>query len=429
MLVTPHVFPRTQAGQAVFAANSLGATQASTVVGAAQQVQTVLLRVWTPAIPLRRFVLHFANWWVNWQDPNQEVAAGNVATIKAAIQFMRVPGETKRPLAFAGAASLAQASGATSATDPVVDAPAFIPARTEVLICIEHVVATAGTRVGGSGGLVLSRINEAVSSNWIGGAFNDIPRGTVGDFTGTAGNARTGPIAMTAETVDGRTISILGTGDSIFRGGDDESGDGFGNSGGYQRALFQLGYPVGVMAVAGTSPGQSATDTQFGRRAPFAAYATTHFSQHGHNSAYGAAGSAPTVLGQMQTWWSYLRAKKNMAILQCTIGPRTTSTDSFATLAGQSDFSGGLPDPSSGASPQNQATAGVRWQMNDRIRQKPFPVTGVVEIGPVWSDPNEPWKFRTNGTPFYYSTDGSHLSTQAHVDAMPEVRRAARMFA
>jgi hypothetical protein len=433
MLCTPHIFPRTQAGQQVFAANALGAPQIGAsvpTVTSGQVFQTHFFRIRTPLLPLRNLRLRFPGWTPAAGNVSTEVATGNTIAVRARLKLMRVPSEVERTVLFSGNATGTVPSGGVLVSDALVASPGVIPSGTEVWVCVESEVAAGGVRPGGIGGRRMFRYNGATPGGHQALAFTDIPWGEVGDFTGQT--ATYSCFAMTAETVEGRTISVLLHGDSISRGGDD-TGDGFGNSGAYQRGLYQLGYPYAMVGVAGSNPQQATGDANYANRATLMPFATTHLTQHGHNSAYGSAASWGALSGVLPNWWNYLRTKRNVAIVQTVIGPRPAngSPDNWATLANQTDGSGGLPDPLDGSSPQNPDTAGVRWRMNDQIRGKVFPLTGFIDIGGVWSDPNEAHKYRVSGqgVPFWFTTDGSHVTNRAAEAAVPVMLAGARLFA
>lgn len=123
------------------------------------------------------------------------------------------------------------------------------------------------------------------------------------------------------------------------------------------------------------------------------------------------------TLAQLQSdaiaTWTEL-GRKGAKVYQTTITPKTTSTDNWASLAGQTP-EGGL----SGA----WAAGGVRDQFNDWLRNGAsyvvngqtvtagstgHPLTAVVDITAAIEDPGDRTKWKTNGSANGFTVDGGH---------------------
>jgi hypothetical protein len=100
--------------------------------------------------------------------------------------------------------------------------------------------------------------------------------------------------------------------------------------------------------------------------------------------------------------WSTL-AEHGIKIFQCTLTPRTDSSDDHATLEGQRPVRGCEP-------------GGVRQQVNDWIRTTPAPLEGYFEVADRLESSRNSGLWKVDGTParFVHGEGGVHPTTYGH---------------
>ena len=412
MIVTrrPVVLPSTP--QRVFGANRLGLFHTSFAVAAGQEVETTIRSHWTPGFRVRNLRFHMTNLFApSGPTLSFETATGNSITYRMAVRIW-APGETAERLITwnSGAnTSITLASGAydTAGSDLV---NVVCPPNTRIDVCVEAVntigqVRPTGFRLTTFNG-IQKRSRRATTANYVTGPFGAMPNDE-GSFFGGASDATLCNM-ISAESMDGRRVSVATQGDSIGRGADDDS-DSFGNVGLMERALWQLGWAFANCNVPGSNlQWSSEGDSRMAcRRYMFGPLATMILHQGGHNSAYGAIGSWPTIQGQLVGTWNYFNAWAGGArTIQTVVGPATDSTDVWATLANQTDIGGA-----------------VRTEMRAFQRSRPSQIVNVIDIAPDLGDPSDVRLFRAGET-----DDGSHPGPAPHQRAALTLQRAlARM--
>lgn len=134
-------------------------------------------------------------------------------------------------------------------------------------------------------------------------------------------------------------------------------------------------------------------------------------SAHGFTHAVFAYGrndlntfpSYAAFLTRLRLTWTLLRNLGIDFIAAATIPPRSTSTDSFATLAGQT----------------TDASDAVRQQYNTALRSGGFPgeVDAYLDLASYCEAPTDRSKWAVNGTANYATADGEHPTTVIHTAA------------
>lgn len=227
---------------------------------------------------------------------------------------------------------------------------------------------------------------------------------------GAAANGGFGPIALIGYTEAGQ-ISVVYLGDSIADGvGDDQ--DGY-----IARALADVnGYPVPYIKLSRGSDtlGNNALAYGYRRRALFE-YGTHGIIALGTNDI--VTGASLETMKNLVTEISAAMRGRGLKVIGSTIFPRTTSTDHWATLAGQTPVAG-------------FETGGIRDQFNAWIKNY---ADGLLDY---WYDPCElieptaaPGKWNVNGAADYPTTDGIHPSPYFHYLAAQPLNRLMKTLA
>jgi len=216
-------------------------------------------------------------------------------------------------------------------------------------------------------------------------------------------------------------LSVIGIGDSILHGtGDSTSstpiaivGSGFFNraaldsNGENAIAMFNL-TRHGQTAAAWISPGKQS------RQTPFLQYANVVVEEYGTNDlGSGGTGTPSTILGRLETIWSAARAAGVQKIVRTLLLPRTSSTDSWSTLAGQTPNNG-------------WAAGGKRDEINDGLRAAlaAGKIDVLVDTLAVLADPADDTRWLTNGAVKYVTTDGTHVGPTGNALLAPVLRAA-----
>jgi lysophospholipase L1-like esterase len=227
--------------------------------------------------------------------------------------------------------------------------------------------------------------------------------GTIASIIGSAGALAGAPTpCMAPIAVLGRpltpapVVGIIGSSSAYGAGDTPEAPD------------FSMGYLARALTAAGVQHcrlGQSSdtldkmlnSATWYRYRLEFLrACGVTHFvSTMGTNDTVTmSAAQMQALLVQMWDWAYGL----GLRIVQCTFSPRTSSTDSFATLVNQTVA----------------ASESVRLATNAFIRSATHPaLAGVWDVDALVADPTS-GKFKVTGAAFGWTVDGLHLSQFAH---------------
>ncbi len=214
--------------------------------------------------------------------------------------------------------------------------------------------------------------------------------------------------------------AVLVLGDSIADGTGD-SVDSAGNAGYIARGLASVGgYPVpyAKQTVSGDYLSKNTLDTSPRKRVLWP-YATHLICELGHNDIAGGATLA-TIQGHLQGIWRAAKRTigpygKPLHVTQCTILPRTTSSNGWRAAADQTPYSG-------------FASGGVRDQLNAWIATQVGQglLDAMIDANPYVEDQANLNKWITTGAAAYPTVDGIHPSSALHILAAQAVNAWAQ---
>lgn len=335
--------------------------------------------------------LVYPNWWWRESAAVTDEAGPNAITVRAAIER---PDGTKIPVFFNGSRDVLIQPGANAVSDPVAvdvkydDASAFIYSRT-------YVTVTSGQKF---------PLNQYVIT-----ASNSQDQLDIGTSTtdktlsGTGASAAAqgyGPLVVLANRppASRRKPLVAIVGDSIPWGNDDTTTGtdaGVKDRGFVNRALEAAVIPYVKIAAGGDAPSyfNQFTKSQYRRSliagAEYAVfYASINRIRLGDSFA--------TIQADALAMWQFLAAR-GIKVYACTIGPRTTSTDSWATTGNQT------------ADTYNAN----RVLFNDWVRTTPAPLAGYFEIADIMETARNSGIWKTIGASSY-TGDGLHPKTAMH---------------
>ncbi len=207
-------------------------------------------------------------------------------------------------------------------------------------------------------------------------------------------------------------------GDSVANSRDDVTADdGFGNNGYIARGLY-AGGPDGVaipycrIAQSGNRVSQI-TDQLTPNSMRVLDYASHCVIHIGTNDV-----SAGTTFAALQALylklWARIRAR-GVKVSQCHILPRTTGAWTLADGSDQTGYATGF------------APGGVRDQLNAWFTEMVAAgyLDGEIDPNPYITLPGDPNKWNATGAVGYYTDDGIHPETPAHVAMAPAVSAAS----
>lgn len=146
------------------------------------------------------------------------------------------------------------------------------------------------------------------------------------------------PAAIIGRSIGTPDIAALIVGDSIAEGTSESvtAGSGVNDSGFLSRGLYSVNsrtVPVSKMTCGGTSVKYMAAGMT--RRRALFKYFTHAICNYGTNDSVSESRTAAQVLADLKTLWAALKAEGVRWIEEVGIIPRTTSTDSWATVVNQ----------------------------------------------------------------------------------------------
>lgn len=321
--------------------------------------------------------LVFPNCWVD-QTTKAEAISPGTMTLTAAIEY---PAGTYTQVKFSGSAT-GTTSGALLTSDAVaVSIPAnatfwvrTYQANPNTIVFIEGVNENAPINNNASLGDTLDVSPSSMTDNTMGGAYG-----------ANLGQYRYGPVIIAATTVRPACI-LVGDSRTIGKG---DTADASGDIGNLQRSL---GPAVGYLSWA--LGGYKATDvisthTILQSLAPYFSHV---FCELGINDIEFNSKTAAQALASVQTIWGYFPGKK---IGQSTIEPRSTSSNSWATVGNQT------------ASANNAQ----RTAFNDLIRALPAGLDAAYEVADQVETARNSGIWKAPG----YTADGLHGSQTAYL--------------
>ena len=335
---------------------------------------------------VRRIRFVYSNWSVSASGSVGEVDGPSALTYRAALEF---DGEIHRMTFNGGAPEAVCPPGADATTDPleiVLPAGAAFFSRT---------FYSGGTGVFARPLPIYREWGEYIEITTGGDktlATADLPR-----FNTTAGY---GPSAILGE-VDRKQPAIAIVGDSIANGnsgGDNPEGP-VENLGYIARAI---GDRYGFIRLTNPSDSLFSFTVDNQRRMRLLDGRVTHaICEHGINDA--AVGRPfEQMRAKYLEQWSDL-VSHGIKVFQCTLTPRTDSSDGHATLAGQVPVRGCGP-------------GGVREQVNEWIRTVPAPLSGYFEVADRLESARNSGLWKADGTPdkFVHGAGGVHPTPYGH---------------
>lgn len=312
-----------------------------------------------------------------------ETGSGNAITAKAGILY----GGVATPFLWSGSATVTIADGTTS---PLSD-PLTVSIPSGGAFFIQTYINSPNTQIlsNSSGGVALDTANGEECRT---GTISDQSTSTSVPLTG--GTNQTGliyrPVLIVAPTTK---PSFIVYGDSRCAGVGDSYTGTSGDHGSVIRGLGSRGY-INCGVPADTAAGFLTSHT--GRLA-LAAYADHAVVEYGLNDVGGPVGHSAAQTG---TDLSSIAALLSGDIRQATPATSDTSSDSWATTANQTVGS---------------TFNGVMNTLRTNIRAVLAGFIGFLEISDILQNTSTDGLWKVNGTPFWYTTDGSHETNTANL--------------
>lgn len=327
---------------------------------------------------------------------NQEAVGVNDITVRAALFY----GNAYYPLYFRGSRDVVITPGVVVESDSLgID----IPAGVNFYVMTYVTVATTGQKWPLNKNYVRSYGEETVTS------VTPTDLTTTGGFTASGNINGFGPMQVLCRNTNINPFVAI-VGDSISDGtGDITSAGGVdGNERGFVARALINDFPYQSLS----QPGGQAAQFNYGsmgRRFGMIGDAEVAIVAYGANDL-----NANKTFAQLQASLQYIYdylAARGMRVFGCTITPKTTSTDSFATLANQTVA-------------YTTAQELVRTQINAWIRSKPAPLSGMFDTAGAAESARDSGKWRVDlGTPC--QSDGLHPLSVIHAAMGAVITKAA----
>lgn len=244
--------------------------------------------------------------------------------------------------------------------------------------------------------------------------------GPVPSITGSTSRTAGLPMVFLGRFTEPGHLSVIGIGDSILDGSGDSvstlptiSGFGF-----FNRAAVDSNGENAIAMFNLTRHGQSAysfvTPTRQTRQSQFLPFANVVVEEYGTNDLGSAGtGDAAEILERTETIWEMARAAGVQKVIRTKLMPRTSSTDSWSTLAGQTPNTGwedGTKRDTINAGFEAALSAGK--------------IDLLIDSLATLADPSDDNRWFTNGSAKYVSGDGTHLSPSGNALFAPVLRSA-----
>ena len=244
--------------------------------------------------------------------------------------------------------------------------------------------------------------------------------GTAGAWTARdrQDSANVGTVTAVIGLPDRNYPSVAILGDSNLQGRDDDTGDAAGNHGHVPRALYLSGPGGTCMPHTQMSRSGERASTIANGGATFRLrllqYVSHVITNYGTNDLVAGATCAQ-VTDALAQGWSMMKAH-GVRVFQQLIVPKTSSSDRWATAAGQTFHSGYDP-----GGVRDRVNAWIRWQAGRLI-------DGIIDCNLALEDPRNPGCWLTNGKPESVTADGLHANALGHALCVPVVQAVARTF-
>lgn len=243
--------------------------------------------------------------------------------------------------------------------------------------------------------------------------------GAVPAITGSSARTAGLPMIFLGRFTEPGHLSVIGIGDSILDGTGDSanpvpviSGYGFLN-----RAAVDTNGANAIAMFNLTRHGQSAANfvkSAQTRHPQFLPFANVIVEEYGTNDLGSAGGGDPaTILANVGKIWSAARAAGVQKIIRTRLMPRTTSTDSWITLAGQTPNTGW-----EAGGKRDAINTGLQTALVDGK------IDLLLDTIAVLSAPADANRWLVNGTAKYATADGTHLGPAGNALLAPSLRAA-----
>ena len=305
--------------------------------------------------------LIYSNWYTTASGAG-EANGPNSITVQAVVEY---PSGTFNNVTWAASSTISISPGANSVSDTLALAiPAGAQFWTRTLVTVASGKWPCSWPSGaplGTGGL----------ANTCQTGTGTAPAVTQATVTGTATGLGPSAILGTAPAGAMNRCCAAGIGDSIMAGASDGNVAAHGNTGTYGRG-FDSQAPFINASVTGTTAAN-----QVGNLAKridlFTKAGITHIVVEWATNDINAGASLSTLQGNIQSIWSSVSAIPGVKIIANTVGPRTTSTDGWNTVANQTPASAGFTGGSSS----------IKSLYNAWIRGLPAPLYDYIELNNV----------------------------------------------
>jgi lysophospholipase L1-like esterase len=356
--------------------------------------------------PVAEMQIGFMDWAYGY-DPETPNAV-NAVTISHAWLERASTGQ-RLPLTFSGSRTLVLPMNSTTPywlADPIPSSAwtGATPARDEVFwLHVRGSIPTGG------------KIPTGTPANFSGAKFIVYPpanepgtfdtAGPVPTISGSVARPAGLPIVFLGRYTTPGHLAVIGIGDSILDGTGDASPvpviSGFGF---FNRAALDSTGANTIATFNLTRHGQSAShfaSTTFAsRQHQFLPFANVVVEEYGTNDlGGGGTGSVTAIIENTGKIWDKARAAGVQRIVRTKLMPRTTSTDSWTTLAGQTPVTG-------------WGAGGKRDDINASFAASlaAGKIDALVDSFAAIGDPSDYTRWLTNGTVKYTTTDGTHVS-------------------
>lgn len=316
----------------------------------------------------------FGNWYVGNAG---DTGTGGTLTVTASVEY---PAGTFNQLKFGGSATAVVPDLTTLTSDPLtLSTP--VPNGTKFFVRFFLIGAAGVPYYGGN-------------TQYVAGGDAFVFNGTDQTMSGTVTDSGNGvgffPYAIVAISSK-RVIALMG--DSRVVGAGDQTLDATGDMGCFERPLAPT-YATLNLSRAGGFTGDWLAGAAPKRLALAQAYATDAVCNYGINDLVSLGSSPATLEANLVAIRATL---PTLRYFQGTIVVDAASTDNWATLANQTPV----------------AANANRVIVNNWIRPNTGGFTGVIELADVAESSRDSGKWKVDGTPFKYTSDGTgiHEST------------------
>lgn len=329
------------------------------------------------------------NWYWDRQGTRTEKGSGGSITYTASIEY---PAGTFTQVKFSEAASGIAANGGNLLSDAVlvsIPAGALFWVRTFQSSAVG--IIFHGSFIVGSNNMSLrDTVNGGEMAYAASGLSDQTMGGTITSNPGSPSPFFT-PLAIIAQT---QKPSVFIMGDSIAWG----AFDLFDASGDLGSVARSIGGNLAYINAGCYGDEASLAKANYSKRAALIQYCSHVVCELGINDLSAGAGnkSAATLKSDLGVLYGFAGGKP---VYQTTITPRSSSSNSWATTAGQT----------------LDANAAQFTAFNDDVRTTPAPLTGYFDISDAVSSARNSNFWKVTGVSFGYTTDGTHPNQAANL--------------